>query len=49
VNEVLTYTIGGILQEKLLNATLYDEAHRFNIPHVTVLHIHNPPATPRRC
>lgn len=47
VNARLETTIGGLLQEKLLNAKLYDEAQRFNIPHVTVLHIHNPdPTTP---
>jgi hypothetical protein len=32
-----------------LNAKLFDEALRFNIPHVTVLHIHNPdPTTPEK-
>jgi len=47
VNETLDRTIGGLLREHLLNAKLYDEAQRFNIPHVTVLHIHNPdPTTP---
>lgn len=47
VNAKLDATVGGLLREKLLNAKLYDEAQRFNIPHVTVLHIHNPdPATP---
>jgi len=47
VNDLLGLTIGGLLREKLLNAKLDDEALRFNIPHVTVLHIHNPdPATP---
>ena len=49
VNDVLAKTIGGPLREKLLNAKLYDEAQRFNIPHVTVLHIHNPdPTTPEK-
>lgn len=49
VNARLDVTIGGLLREKLLNAKLYDEAQRFNIPHVTVLHIHNPdPTTPDR-
>ncbi len=49
VNDVLSRTIGGLLREKLLNAKLYDEAQRFNIPHVTVLHIHNPdPTTPEK-
>jgi hypothetical protein len=49
VNELLARTIGGLLREKLLNAKLYDEAQRFNIPHVTVLHIHNSdPTTPEK-
>jgi hypothetical protein len=49
VNDLLAKTIGGLLREKLLNAKLYDEAQRFNIPHVTVLHIHNSdPATPEK-
>lgn len=49
VNELLAKTIGGPLREKLLNAKLYDEAQRFNIPHVTVLHIHNAdPTTPEK-
>ncbi|OFW98062.1 MAG: hypothetical protein A3D94_04865 [Alphaproteobacteria bacterium RIFCSPHIGHO2_12_FULL_66_14] len=47
VNDLLGITIGGLLREKLLNAKLIDEALRFNIPHVTVLHIHNAdPTTP---
>ena len=49
VNDTLNGTVYGLLREKLLNARLYDEAQRINIPHVTVLHIHNPdPATPER-
>ena len=49
MNDLLAKTIGGPLREKLLNAKLYDEAQRFNIPHVTVLHIHNPdPTTPEK-
>lgn len=49
VNDILAITIGGLLREKLLNANLIDEALRFNIPHVTVLHIHNPdPTTPEK-
>jgi hypothetical protein len=49
VNDKLALTIGGLLREKLLNAKLIDEALRFNIPHVTVLHIHNPdPTTPEK-
>lgn len=47
VNDLLNVTIGGLLREKLLNANLIDEALRLNIPHVTVLHIHNAdPTTP---
>ncbi|WP_422031739.1 hypothetical protein [Reyranella sp.] len=47
VNDLLSITIGGLLREKLLNANLIDEALRFNIPHVTVLHIHSgDPTTP---
>jgi hypothetical protein len=38
-------TIKGILREKLLNAKLGDEAQRFNIPHITVVHIHSADAT----
>ena len=49
INDLLARTIGGPLREKLLNAKLYDEAQRFNIPHVTVLHIHNSdPTTPEK-
>lgn len=49
VNDQLNLTIGGLLREKLLNARLEDEAQRFNIPHVTVLHIHNAdPTTPEK-
>jgi hypothetical protein len=49
VNDVLNATVYGLLREKLLNAKLYDEAQRLNIPHVTVLHIHNSdPATPEK-
>lgn len=49
VNDLLSITIGGLLREKLLNANLIDEALRFNIPHVTVLHIHNSdPTTPEK-
>jgi hypothetical protein len=49
ISDLLARTIGGPLREKLLNAKLYDEAQRFNIPHVTVLHIHNSdPTTPEK-
>jgi hypothetical protein len=45
VNDTLDLTIRGMLREKLLNAKLEDEAQRFNIPHVTVVHIHSADAT----
>jgi hypothetical protein len=45
VNDTLDLTIRGMLREKLLNAKLDDEAQRFNIPHVTVVHIHSADAT----
>jgi hypothetical protein len=49
VNDLLNATVYGLLREKLLNAKLNDEAQRLNIPHVTVLHIHNPdPTTPEK-
>lgn len=49
VNDRLAVATGGLLREKLLNAKLEDEAQRFNIPHVTVLHIHNAdPETPQK-
>jgi len=49
VNDTLNTTVYGLLREKLLNAKLYDEAQRMNIPHVTVLHLHNPdPTTPEK-
>lgn len=41
VNDTLDLTTKGMLREKLLNAKLEDEAARHNIPHVTVVHIHN--------
>lgn len=48
-NDLLALTIGGLLREKVLNAKLQDEALRLNIPHVTVLHIHNAdPTTPEK-
>jgi hypothetical protein len=47
VNDKMDVTIKGILREKLLNAKLEDEAQRFNIPHITVVHIHSAdPTTP---
>ncbi|MGP9813120.1 hypothetical protein ACTZWT_16560 [Rhodopseudomonas sp. NSM] len=49
VNDVLDATIKGPLKEKLLNAKLDTEAQMHNIPHVTVVHIHNAdPATPEK-
>jgi hypothetical protein len=49
VNDQLNRTVYGLLREKLLNARLYDEAQRLNIPHVTVLHIHHSdPTTPEK-
>lgn len=49
VNDTLDLTTRGMLREKLLNAKLEDEAQRFNIPHVTVVHIHNAdPTTPEK-
>jgi hypothetical protein len=45
VNDTLDLTTKGLLREKLLNAKLDDEAQRLNIPHVTVVHIHNADAT----
>lgn len=49
VNEKLASTIGGMLREDLLKAGLTTEAQMFNIPHVTVVHIHNAdPTTPEK-
>ena len=49
VNDILGATIGGLLREDLLKAGLATEAQMFNIPHVTVVHIHNAdPTTPDR-
>ena len=49
VNDVLDNTIRGPLKEKLLNAKLDTEAQMFNIPHVTVVHVHSAdPATPEK-
>lgn len=45
VNDTLDLTTRGLLREKLLNAKLEDEAARHNIPHVTVVHIHNADAS----
>jgi hypothetical protein len=49
VNDTLDVTVKGLLREKLLNAKLDTEAQNHNIPHVTVVHIHNAdPATPEK-
>lgn len=49
VNDILDATIRGPLKEKLLNAKLDTEAQMYNIPHVTVVHIHNAdPSTPEK-
>lgn len=49
VNDVLDSTIRGPLKEKLLNAKLDTEAQMFNIPHVTVVHVHSAdPSTPEK-
>lgn len=49
VTDILAATITGPLQEKLLNAGLKTEAQMHNIPHVTVVHVHNAdPATPEK-
>ena len=45
VNDRLDATTKGLLKEKLLNAKLDTEAQMHNIPHVTVVHIHNADAT----
>ena len=49
VNAKLDSTTKGLLKEKLLNAKLGTEAQMHNIPHVTVVHIHNADgATPEK-
>ncbi|MCX5519563.1 hypothetical protein OSH10_14060 [Kaistia defluvii] len=48
-NETLHRSLGGMLTERLLTLGLETEAIRTNIPHVTVVHIHNAdPATPAK-
>ena len=45
----LTIKIGKPLQDALQRLNLKAEASTFNLPHVTVLHIHNPdPQTPKK-
>lgn len=47
--DILGATVYGPLKEKLLNAGLSTEAQMHNIPHVTVVHLHNAdPATPEK-
>lgn len=49
VNETLHRSLGGMLNERLVTLGLETEAIRTNIPHVTVVHIHNAdPATPAK-
>ena len=49
VTDLLGATVYGPLKEKLLNAGLSTEAQTHNIPHVTVVHIHNAdPTTPEK-
>jgi hypothetical protein len=45
VNDKMDVTIKGLLREKLLNLKLDTEAENFNIPHITVVHIHSADAT----
>lgn len=48
VNDVLDNRIYPMLRERLVKLGLADEARTFNLPHVTVVHIHNAdPGTPR--
>lgn len=49
VNDVLDNRIYPMLRERLGRLGLADEARTFNLPHVTVVHIHNAdPGTPRQ-
>lgn len=49
VNDILDVNTKGLLREKLLNTKLETEAQMHNIPHVTVVHIHNAdPSTPEK-
>lgn len=49
VTDVLDAKINGPLKEKLLKLGLEAEARTFNLPHVTVVHIHNAdPTTPQK-
>jgi len=49
VTDVLDAKINGPLRDRLVKLGLDAEARTFNLPHVTVVHIHSAdPATPRR-
>ena len=49
VNDVLDKRIYPMLRERLVQLGLADEARTFNLPHVTVVHIHSAdPGTPRQ-
>ena len=49
VTDVLGARINGPLKDKLLALGLKTEAETFNIPHVTVVHVHSAdPSTPRK-
>lgn len=49
VTDVLDAKINGPLKEKLLKLSLEAEARTFNLPHVTVVHIHSAdPSTPKK-
>ena len=49
VTDVLGARINGPLREKLLMLDLKTEADTFNIPHVTVVHVHSAdPGTPKK-
>ncbi len=49
VTDVLDAKINGPLREKLVKLGLEAEARTFNLPHVTVVHIHSAdPSTPRK-
>ncbi len=49
VTDVLDAKINGPLHDRLVKLGLQDEARTFNLPHVTVVHIHSAdPSTPRK-
>ena len=50
VNDILDDKIYPILRQRLVKLGLVDEARTFNLPHVTVVHIHSADlARCRRC